>query len=232
MNRKNVPFQQEPVVTTTGDRSVTTHPAFAQISASRVNGRSNLYGSDFTHNGFISIAIKKSELHRSLSNDWYFDREQLIEIALSEAQWASLVSSLNIGSGVPCTLEWMKDEGRIPQLPDPESRADQFGMEFQKDFEEALESLDTLARDLESSGLSKKKIAEMTAQVRRAKAQISSSAPFVVKQFGEHMEAGVEKAKAEVHGYIQTLTQRIGERALASPEGPLALSARDDNNGL
>ena len=39
-----------------------THPAFGQVSASRVNGRTNLYGSDFSHNSYISLEIKRSEI--------------------------------------------------------------------------------------------------------------------------------------------------------------------------
>jgi hypothetical protein len=211
------------------ERTVTTHPAFGQISASRVNGHTNLYGSDFTHNGFINITIKASELNRDLSRDWHFEREQLIQIALSEAQWATFVSSLNNGSGVPCTLEWIAGKGRLPMLPNPKSRADQFGKEFQKDFDEALGALDELEEALLASGLSKKKIDDLVSRARTAKAKINSSAPFVVDQFGEHMEAETERAKVEIHGYIQNLIQRAGVEALAGPTDPIVLSLEGSN---
>lgn len=206
------------------DETVTTHPAFGQISASRVNGHANLYGSDFTHNGYIVITIKASELHRNLSRDWHFEREQLIEVALSEAQWATFVSSLNNGSGVPCTLEWIAGKGRLPYLPNPKSRTDQFAKEFQKDFDEALEALDDLEAALRASGLSKKKIDDLLNRARRAKSAINSSAPFVANQFGEHMESEIESAKAEIHGYIQNLIQRAGLESLAGPSDPIILS--------
>jgi hypothetical protein len=212
------------------DETVTTHPAFGQISASRVNGHTNLYGSDFTHNGYVTITIKTSELHRNLSNDWHFETGQLIEVALSEAQWATFVSSLNNGSGVPCTLEWIAGKGRLPRLPNPKSRVDQFGKEFQKSFDEALEALEELQSALAASGLSKKKIDELLSRARRAQSAIQSSAPFVTQQFGEHMENEVESAKVEVHGYIQNLIQRAGLEALAGPSDPIVLSLEKDSD--
>ena len=107
------------------DATRTTHPAFAQITASRVSGHSILYGSDFDHNHYVTISISRSELCRNLSNDWYHSREELIEVALSEAQWATFVSSMNQGSGVACTLQHFNGK-MIPQLPETVNRKAQF----------------------------------------------------------------------------------------------------------
>lgn len=140
------------------------------------------------------------------------------------------MSSLNNGSGVPCTLEWIAGKGRLPRLPNPKSRVDQFGKEFQKSFDEALEALEELQSALAASGLSKKKIDELLSRARRAQSAIQSSAPFVAQQFGEHMENEVESAKVEVHGYIQNLIQRAGLEALAGPSDPIVLSLEKDSD--
>ena len=118
-------------------RTVTTHPAFAQIAASRVSGHTALYDSDFRHNAYMTIKIRTSELHRNLHHDWHFDREEIIEVALSEVQWATFVSAPNMGSGVPCTLQRLNGK-QIPQLPDPESRADQFNAEMRNHINQCL----------------------------------------------------------------------------------------------
>ncbi len=204
----------------------TTHPAFGQVSVSRVSGRTNLYGSDFGHSSYVTLTINQSELHRNLSNDWFFARDQVVEITLSEAQWATLVSAFGVGGGVPCTLTWLRDVGRLPELPDPTSRADQFGKEFQKDFAESLQALKELEADLEASGLSKKKIDALVSKTRTAYAKITSSAPFVADQFGEHMETEMERAKVEIHGYAQNLFARAGVAALAGGT-PITLGIED-----
>lgn len=51
------------------------HPAFGQLRASRVSGRTTLYGSDFVHEHFMIVEIHRSELNRDNSRDWYFPRQ-------------------------------------------------------------------------------------------------------------------------------------------------------------
>lgn len=214
---------EEPVTSDDGQFGTkTTHPAFAQIVASRCSGHVALYGSDFLHHNFITISIKRSELNRNLSNDWHFPREELIEVALSEAQWATFVSAMNQGGGVPCTLQRRAGEGMVPRLPDPEKRSDQFSKEMQEDFAEAVASLNVLRKKVEEAGLSKKKTEDLLANINLASNKMTSAAPFVADQFGEHMEKETERAKVEIHGYATQLFHRAGVAALAG-DGPLSL---------
>src|SRR3954470_19367469 len=99
-----------------GTEEIEKHPAYGQIAASRVTsgGGATLYGSDFKHSNFITIRVHASEQHRSLSHDWHYARDMLCEVALSEAQWATFVSSLNAGMGVPCTLSYVAPDGIGP----------------------------------------------------------------------------------------------------------------------
>lgn len=68
------------------DCEVMRHPAFGQISVSRVAGHRHLYGSDFAHQHYVTLTIRGSEMHRSLARDWPYAREHLVEVSLSEAQ--------------------------------------------------------------------------------------------------------------------------------------------------
>lgn len=221
---------EEPVETTVQGagqmgETKTTHPSFAQVYVGRVSGHQNLYGSDFTHNGYITLTIQGSELRRSLSRDWHFASKPIIEIALSEAQWASLVSSFNIGSGVPCTLQYTREDGLIPRLPAPKSRVDQFAGEMKEDFEEALASLDELLKAIDegTTGMSKKKADTVREYVTTARAKLTGSAPFVAEQFGEHMENEMGRARTEIHGYATSLFVRAGIERIANMEPPIAL---------
>lgn len=95
--------------------SVLKHPAFASISVSHVSGHANLYGSDFSHQHYVTVTIHTSELRRDLARDWHFDRKELIEVAMSEAQWATFVSTPN-RQGPCCTLRSFNGE-QTPGLP-------------------------------------------------------------------------------------------------------------------
>lgn len=126
--------------------TVSTHPAFAQIAVHRVSGRTNLYDSDFGHNAFVTISVRRSELHRSLSQDWHMADSELIEVAMSESQWATFVSSINMGSGVPCTLQALNGK-EVPGLPAPQRRVDQFSHEMRTKMQKAFAALDEAERE-------------------------------------------------------------------------------------
>jgi hypothetical protein len=226
---------EDPVVTKKpgpggDDMETERHPSYGQIGAARTSHGPTgirLYGSDFDHGHYITIRINVSELNRSLNRDWYYGREQIIEVALSEAQWATFVSSPNVGSGVPCTIQHRQGIGQIPAIPARTRATDKFSEETKETLETIREELDALLADVkaEASGLSAKKRDALTTRVNRAIRVVSSTVPFVAKSFSEHMEDTVEHAKAEVHGYINHAITRAGLTALGSPDEVLRLSS-------
>lgn len=216
---------EDPVVksrASTLGETETTHPAFAQIGASRVNGSAFLYGSDFRHNSYVSIRLHRSQLNRGLSNDWHFGREEIVEVALSEAQWASFVSSLNMGTGTPCTITSIGGKV-VPGLPAPENRVDQFAGEMSKNSTDAIKVLETIRTTIAQTSLSGKAKEQIGRLLDMAVRDITSSNTFVAKQFGEHMETIVEHAKTEVNAYVTSAVQRAGLEALASGRPVLAI---------
>jgi len=223
---------QEPVCTTREGSiggETFTHPAFSQISASRVSGVTVLYGSDFHHHNYVSLQIVPSELHRSLSNDRAHGRNvPYIEVNLSEAQWASFVSSMNVGSGTQCTLRY-KDGAMVPGLPDPASRTEQFAGEASKTMDRANTELRELAEAIQTSGLSAKKQSELLKKVQAATSAIGSSVGFVADQFAEHMDATTEKAKIEINAYATHTINRAGIAAIGG-QTELALSYNPSNH--
>ena len=199
-----------------------THPAYAQIVAHRIHGGAGtLYGSDFTHQQSVRITIAQSHLKRSLSNDWYHAGQRLIDVDLSEAQWATFVSSLNIGHGVPATLRYVQGEA-IPGIPAPTNRADQFAGELRAKLNRAGAKLQGLADLVTASGLSRVKQKELLDAIHSAHADIGSNAAFVAEQFEEHIENVTEAAKVEINAHATNLIARAGLQALgAKTEGPI-----------
>lgn len=216
---------QEPTVVREGgplEGDVYTHPAYAQIGASRVSGGAVLYGSDFLHQNYIRVRIAPSELKRSLANDWFHGSNRpYIEIDLSEAQWATFVSSMNVGNGVPCTLAY-RDGESIPGLPRPVDRTEQFSGEVRERMDKAISELDRLREMIGASGLSQKKQAELLGAVEKAATNMGSNVRYVAEQFDEHMERTIEGAKTEVNAYVMNGVMRAGLAALGQP-APLEL---------
>lgn len=223
---------EEPVVhVETGthrDETRVTHPAFGQITVSRIQGRRALYGSDFEHNTYVRITIYRSELNRHLSRDWPHQREQLMSVDMSEAQWATFVSSFGQGSGVQCTLERFNGEG-IPEFP-LRDEGQEYKVEQDKALTAALDNLLELRATIEANvqGLTKVKQAELLKNVNMSIRKLTDSMPFIAKSYAEHMEERVEKAKIEIHAYLGESVRRAGLEALGAGQGPLLLEKRDD----
>lgn len=196
------------------------HPAYGQIGASRVQGANVLYGSDFMHNQYIRIRISPSQVRRDLSNDWHHAGRPHIEVDLSEAQWATFVSAMNVGEGVPCTLAYLNDKA-VPGIPEPIDRTAQFGGEVQKRMESGMEKLKELAKAIEDSGLSQKRQGELLQRVRAAQMDLGPNVKFVADQFVEHMDETKERAKTEVNAYVVGAVTRAGLQALGAPSEPL-----------
>lgn len=196
--------------------SRTTHPAFAQIRANRYSGSHAMYGSSFLHSGGVSITISRSELLRGLSNDHHHEREELIEVSLTEAQWATFVSTLNNGSGIPCTLRHIGRE-TVPGLPDPPDMSGQYAAEMSETVREIQVALRNLAANEKLPQWARKQI-DMQA------ARLTSSTGFIAKQFGEHVENVVEAAKIEINAYVTQTVHRAGLEHIASG-APISLPA-------
>jgi hypothetical protein len=190
-----------------------THPSFGQISASRVSGGAFLYGSDFQHQHFIKVSISHSVLNRSLSRDWPFAGKEITEVWMSEAQWATFVSSLNVGMGVQCTLRHI-NHNAIPMLSGVPKRHDQFRAEAAARMQIASDQLKDLGAEIQSSSLSQKAKNELIGKLNMAQMNMIDNIGFVAKQFSEHIETTVEAAKVEVNAYIQGTISRAGLTAL------------------
>lgn len=193
--------------------SIERHPAYGQISAHRFTcGPAGvaMYGSDFAHGEGVGITIRRSQLHRGLSKDWPMGRDELIEVHLSEAQWATFVSTLNVGQGVQCTLRHI-DREPIPGIVEPPRRKEQFRNELKERLAEAIKTLESLAPLVEDG----KKV-PLREAVRSLKQQLESSLPFVADQFNEHIETVTEHAKIEVSAYLSNAVQRAGFKALGA----------------
>lgn len=208
--------------------SIERHPAYAQIQANRWTAGPTgvfLYGSDFRHNAGVSITISRSELHRGLSNDWPSSREELIEVNLSEAQWATFVSTLNAGTGPQCTLSHVAREG-VPGIERGSDRKKQFKLEASEALKEAEAAAERLSELIEKGG----RKTEMRDAIRIILSSFSSQSgvSFIAEQFGEHIEKVTEHAKIEVSAYIAGAIHRAGLVALKDGS-PISLP--DDSEG-
>lgn len=204
------------------------HPAYAVIGASRVSSSHGeyLFGSDFRHHHYVLIRIGRSSLRRDLSHDWiHGDSHEYIEVALSEAQWATFVSSMNVGGGVPCTLSHL-DGTLMPGIAEVANRSEQFKDELADTLGRARPALDKLEERLASAKMTPTARDDLKKLIDIVRQNIGGNVGYVAKQFGKHMERTVERAKIEVNAYVQQIIIRAGVGALRG-DSPIQLGPVD-----
>ena len=225
-------WRDRPVIEPTQERGDQySHPAWGQITLHAIQGGGiELYGSDFAHSSCVEIKIHRSLMERNLSHDWPYQKEELIAVRMSHAQWATFVSSVGRGSGTLCTIDHVGGDP-TPRFPlrDTQKEFDQEGREAIKLTTQILRDLRTGLENGELSGLSKAKQAAVLDKLSKAEMEISKNLPFISKSFGEHMEKTVEKAKVEVHAYVNNAIQRAGLDAIAAGPAPLQIADQGED---
>lgn len=205
-----------------------SHPAFANVQANRVHGGVQmLYASDFAHHDHIRLRISRATYRRSLNQDWHHGSlVDYIEVAMSEAQWATFVSTLNSGSGTPCTLI-TKDGVRVPDLPPPTKVEDLFRAEMGSKLTETLQRLDAALAAIDAEKLTGAAKERLRTPLEGVRQELVANLPFVVQQFGEHMETRVETAKVEIEAHIEGAIRQRGLDALQTTL-PISLPAPEE----
>lgn len=211
------------------------HPAFGVIGASRTSisgGPHNgtvLFDSDVIHNHTVRIRIKSATRKRDLNHDWIHGGHEYIEVELSEAQWASFVSSMNNGDGVPCTVRYI-DNQDIPDMPH-EPRLALSMQETRDAAHRAFDSIKDAMAALDAVD-AKAPIKERRAAVDKLRSVVNNATPnveFAGKSLIEQTENVVVKARADIEAYVVTKARQLGieTNELVSLD-TLAIGAGDD----
>jgi hypothetical protein len=200
------------------DVHVSKHPSYGLASFSRISGGHRaLFGSSIQSQHTITLSISRAKHDRSLSNDWYHVQQELIEIEMSNNQFAELITSFNMGSRIPVTIRHINHE----QYPSPpfQSKADIFSAEFGKqmqnfgvDMKKTVEQANDILNNKNTIGKGDREV--IIKSIETLMRHITSEIPFVQKQFTESMGKTIVEAKSEVEAFIENKIRSTGLNAL------------------
>ncbi|MFA7307628.1 MAG: hypothetical protein WC026_13250 [Hyphomicrobium sp.] len=198
----------------------TAHESFGQISFSRVNCNPSqkFYGSELPQDHYITMEVNNSEIIRELSRDRYYNVGiPIMKIRMSSGQFSELITSMNIGSGVCCTIERV-DGKKVADLPIQESRKEFVHRKFEermKIFADKLKSKQQEAKEIvKKKTLSKDDIHNLTTHLEWLTQEISGNIPFFAECFQDTMDEVVHEAKLEVENAIQHKINVLGLQSL------------------
>lgn len=197
------------------------HPAYGSITAHRVSSNPGavLFDSDVRHNHFVRVTISRATRSRQLGHDWHHPTQELLELDMSEAQWASFLSSMNT-TGVPCTLRRVGDDVNVPGVTfSPRLAASMAEVHEAAELafgriKEALAVVDGLD--------AKAGVKDRREAMRSLRAAIQNATPnvdYAGRQLAEHAENVVQRARADIEAMAAQKAQQLALKA--DDDGPV-----------
>ncbi len=208
------------------DETEKTHESFGMMSFNRVqcNYGEVLHGSALKHSTFIEMRLHHSSMKRGLSHDWHHAQGRIASVRMSQNQFSELITSMNMGDGIPVTLGFTERDGEL-ESPEFSSITETHRNEFTqktKDVVGDAEALLASMKDLLSgSGTVKKADREtMLKQVEKVVREIGANMPHMEKTFAKAMDNVVTDAKGTIEAFYQHRVVEAGLDALGNDKPP------------
>jgi hypothetical protein len=206
------------------------HESYGLIGLSRVSGHRRLFGSSVEHGHFISLSIRRGKRMAGEHGERFRadTRVPIVEVDMTAAQFAELITSFNVGDGIPCTISHVEGVHMDPVPDGAGSELSVMHDHFRSEIAETVTTLKaaevSLAAVLAKKSITKADRDEIAIIVRRAVRLLDDSAPFVVERFGENVEKMAAKGKSEVEAYLTMLVLQAG---LATISGAKAAEPKE-----
>jgi hypothetical protein len=197
------------------DSEIIQHESFGKISFSRIQTTGEtFYGSELKQSHYIQMEIHESEVKRDLSKEWFYTRgKMLARIRMTSGQFSELITSLNQGSGVPCTVEVIdgKVKEKLPKIMNRKEFVHNKFKERMTDFAKSIAEKQLKAKELvKKKTLSKQDIQDLTRHIDWLTQEVKSNIPYFAECFQEIMDEVVLEAKKEVENAIQHKINVLG----------------------
>ena len=209
------------------------HPSYGILHLARMSGGTSairLFGSPLaTHYGTIRLTISKGKWIHGLNQDRYFGmNKDFIEVEMSAAQFADAITSLNMGSGTPCTIRRVQGEC-VAAPPDHATEAEHIRDNFESTLDKYKAKSHAYRKRIEelTSKLSTKAKEEIRIALDVMEQQLASNVPFVVEQFQEATTRVTAAAKAEVDAFVTGVVRAAGLQSIAEGRLPSLLPSGD-----
>lgn len=203
------------------DKESDSHPSFGLLGFHRIQcGKPMaLFGSDLEHSTVIEMKLFRAKRERDLNRDWHHATDRVASVYMSQNQFSELLTSMNMGDGVPVTLNYTETDGQIEE-PGFRSVTEQHRREFAEKARELADRTRTFMQDAEDilsgTGTMKKSDRErLLHSLRMMMQEIESNMPFAEKQFAEAMDKVVTDAKGTIEVFFQHRVTTAGLEKLA-----------------
>lgn len=177
-------------------------------------GKRRFFGSALTnHYDTVSLTISRGTRKHSLARDWFYPREQLVEVEFTAVQFAALLTTMNVGEGVPCTINYVGRK-RMADLPDEPTESEQVRLGFKQDMGRLAAKM-SATRERVATAMAEKTITQearrgIVGAVDSLIQDVRHNLPFVLDSFEEAAGKVAAAAKADVEAFAMRVIVSAG----------------------
>lgn len=205
-----------------------THSSYGLIAISRCTGNpGSFFGSPLeSHESYITIRIGKGEWIREGGYDRFFGsmRGEYIEVRMTASQYAELLTTMNVGLGVPCTI-MCRDGQQIEKPPRVQTEAEVSRKHFHTNAQRIGDLFGALhakvAVILAKPSLVKADRLAILSLVTEAVRHFDSNADYHLTLFEEACDRVVTAAKAEADSFLTHTMMAKGLEAMRAAKPAL-----------
>lgn len=194
------------------------HESYGIMQVTRVHGgKADLFMSEVKHPHRLAIRLYGAVKERSLNEDKAYPRELLYECHMSEAQFARLLSSVGMGSGVPATI--VRRDGKMMDDCPPSEQRETFHAELRakvRGISKKLSALRSDARDIlcdedgpKGGYLGKADREKLLKAIAVTEMEVNSNLPFLLEQLKEKLDSTIHDAKTNIESFAGRAMDRI-----------------------
>lgn len=196
---------------------IQNHESFGMLQISRVQcgGKQSLFGSSILHSNLIRMSLKEGKMERQFNNNSYYPGKTLFTVDMSEKQFGELITSLNIGSGVPVTIKY-KTVGEVVKCDEPPfiNIKEVHQQEFKAYTKNIYQNAQNLVREVgelleNKKTLNKQDKQEIIGRLQKISNDIGFNMGFQLDMFTVQMENIVHEAKVEIKEMLQNDLESI-----------------------
>ncbi len=208
------------------------HPSFGAIAWSRVRGNPGpFFLSSLLHESYIEVEIKEAIQIRSLNETRLSTagKPSIIQVRMTEAQFAQFITTPNQGPGVPCTLA-SKDRKPIEKCP-PDEQMTAFRKDMDLDArivtQQANKALEQVHEMLGGKTVRKADLKALKGVLEKVVREVEANMPYLVTTFQEYMDDVYHDAMAQFESHVKVRARELGleqmvkgQKALGGADGP------------
>lgn len=216
-----------------------THPSYGVIGVSRVSGRGFLFGSEVQHHNFLKVSISEARRVVHPPREFVMAERQIVEVYLTESQFAKMITSPNQSDGVSCTISrciadhqepWLTSIGGRPYPPAPEHYTKKYkdvagetAEKISAHIAKAKTAIDALMDGTNKP--TKANLKELQDALFMAQMNFDENIPYVMEEMSEGIEKKMATAVSEFESYVAFSLQSKGLADFASQAPRIAVAS-------